>query len=146
MHYLKTIAILLCTILVLLHVAEAESSEDHLTIGLYTKHYENYSDDLNEDNRLTQYTHIADNGYMLTGSTFVNSHGVRTYSIGAGLAHHNMGFAIIAIHGYSGYLRQHYESIIFAPTSYYLHNIQGNHSIKINLVPTVYNVGYNYKF
>lgn len=125
---------------------DTKASENHVTIGLYTKHYENYSDELNEDNRLTQFTHIDKDGLMVVGSTFINSHGVRTYAVGAGLAHDNMGFAIIAIHGYEGYLRQHFEDVMFAPTSYYLHNVHGNHSIKINIVPTVYNVGYNYKF
>lgn len=146
MHLRLWKGVVIIFMLIMFIFPAAYADENHLTLGLYTRHYENYSDELNEDNRLTQLTHVTDDGYMVVGSTFINSHGVRTYAVGGGVASDNMGFAIIAVHGYEDYLRQHYKGIMFAPTSYYLHNIQGNHSIKINLVPTVYNVGYNYRF
>ena len=133
------------SILLVSRESAADEGEFRLNIGFYTEHYFNYSDDLNENNNLFQLTY-AKNGFLVTGSTFDNSHDVESYLLGAGYEFKaakrlRFGSYLAAIKGYEGHIKTHYEGIIFGPVLFV--NYYG---VNINVLPTVYNIGYEFTF
>lgn len=137
--------VVILSILMVSKESPANEGEFRLNFGLYTKHYMNYSDDLNENNNLIQLTY-AKNGNLITAAKFDNSHNVESYLLGAGYEFKasedfTYGGYIAAIKGYEGYIRTHYKGIIFGPVAFAAYR-----GLKVNVLPTVYSLGYEFKF
>ena len=123
----------------------AEEYEYRLNIGLFTDHYINDSDEYNEDNQLLQLSAVK-GGRILTAATFVNSHYVRSYLVGAGMEweydeHLRYGGYLALIKGYEGHIKTHYEGLMVAPIGFI--NYRG---ITINVIPAAYSIGFEFDF
>ena len=133
------------SILILSRESSADDGELRLNIGFYTEHFYNYSDGLNEDNNLIQLTYAKD-GKLLSVATFDNSHNVESYMVGAGYEfkgakRFTYGAYLAAIKGYEGHIKTHYEGIIFGPVLFAKY-----YGVTVNVLPTVYSLGYEFTF
>lgn len=134
----------LLAFLVFANISNADDIEYRLNLGLYTSHYLGISDELNENNRLVQFT-AAKNEHLVTVASFINSHYKESYLLGYGKEkqftdNFRAGAYIAAIHGYEGEIKTHYEGLLFAPTLFF--NYRG---ISLNIIPAAYVIGYEFK-
>lgn len=125
-------------------ISNADEVEYRLNIGLYTEHYLGRSSELNENNRLVQFTAAKDT-HLVTAASFVNSHYKESYLLGYGREkqfskNFRGGASISIIHGYEGEIMTHYEGLLFAPTLFFNY-----HGVSLNIIPAAYILGYEFK-
>ena len=143
----------LATILSMAVIFAADAADIGVSVGFWTQHMLNDGPDLNEKNDLIQITvyeerDVSDvNRYFTTGGTFVNSHYVRSYFIGAGKEFvlipesAAIGVFIAGVKGYDGNVPTMYAGYIFAPIVYFDY-----HFVRVTTMGSVVNTSLTYEF
>jgi len=148
---MKTIKITMATLLLILAyslVAEDTEASQSIYAGLYTQHYSG-SENYNEDNRVIQYQY-NDSGRFYGAATFKNSYSVRSYQAGAGRywkdGQSELGAGVSVVYGYKGHLKTVGLGLIIVPGVYYEYKLGYAIGVKMIVMPSVYNIGFNYAF
>jgi len=148
---MKTIKITMATLLLILAyslVAEDTEANQSIYAGLYTQHYSG-GEDYNEDNRVIQYQY-NDSGRFYGAATFKNSYSVRSYQAGAGRywqdGQSELGAGVSVVYGYEGHLKTVGLGLIIVPGVYYEYRLGSTIGVKMIVMPSVYNIGFNYAF
>lgn len=120
-------------------------AEQSVTVGLFTEHYHNDSDDYNENNKLVKYTYYF-GSVTYTLATFENSHYIRSHMIGIGKRwklseDSEASITMGAIEGYQAILKTHVGDVIFIP----IFSVKTGFIRTIILGPVV-NIGVEYAF
>ena len=124
------------------------NAEISIYSGRYTQHFKARSH-YNEDNQVVQIQWGVGSRFYNVG-TFINSHNVRSYQMGAGYSckhgRHELGAGVSVIYGYEGYIQTLGYGILMSPALHYQFNIAERISFKVLLMPAVYNAGFSYGF
>lgn len=134
-------------------ILPAQAADYAVNIGLWSEHTINDGPELNEKNQLVQLTMYEErintdqNRMFTTAGTFVNSHYVRSYFVGAGREWvliddtAAVGAFIATIKGYEGHIDTMVEGLLIIPVVYFDYEM-----IRIATMGPAVNVSLKYEF